>query len=166
MANTRCQHPKRDLRTRDGVTQCNACGVELGHQITLLPDHRMTKARHAEALAKAEVEATPNGEWPVCPDHPDVPMFWHPRGWGWQCVTEQAAGEASPQPYNLAGGKSVPVDPKGLTPPDDVRAKANRKAWAEAEWAKGLLGSATSRQQQGWEVKGTRRRPTGNRLRR
>jgi hypothetical protein len=152
VAKTRCIHKK--YRTRDHVTRCVDCGDELAYQTTILPDTRVSKRNYADALAKAETEATSNGSWPHCPNHLDVPMFWHPRGWGWICVTEQAAEQASPQPYALAGAKSVPVDPKGLNPPDDVRARPNRKARAEAEWAKGLLGSSTTRQQKGWQVKG------------
>jgi hypothetical protein len=166
VADTSCKHPKRNYRTRDGVTRCSACGEQLAHQVTLLPDHRVSKQRHADALARAETEATPSGEWPRCPAHPDVPMFWHPRGWGWQCVTEQAEGKASPQPYALAGSKSVTVDPKGLKAPGDVRARPNQKAYEEADRAKALVGDSTTRQQRGWEVKGKRRRPTGNRPRR
>lgn len=42
--------------------------------------------------------ADPQAWPPFCPDHPQQRMRACPRGWGWICPIDRAAGQPSPQP--------------------------------------------------------------------
>lgn len=116
------------------------CHALVGVQDALLPpDVRPRAADRAQRIQAAAANATANGDWPVCAAH-GSPLFVHPYGWGWRCQIEEAHGQATTQPYGLVAGKGVRVDPKGLTPPDDPRARPSVKAQREARWAASNVG--------------------------